>query len=114
MWVVPLGALLGISVHVANQVPDIAADRELGVQGLAQRIGDGSRPLAVSLFAATTTAATVILATRSMPAAGVVAGIGVLTTLFVPVSTHLFGRDGLFGLLTAGSGGLAIAFLAAA
>lgn len=38
-WLLPLGALLGLSIHLANTLPDIASDAEHGVRGLAHVLG---------------------------------------------------------------------------
>ena len=39
LWVIPLGALIGLSLHLANTLPDIDDDRAFGVEGLAHRLG---------------------------------------------------------------------------
>jgi 4-hydroxybenzoate polyprenyltransferase len=38
-WLLPLGALIGFSLHLANTVPDIDGDAAQGVRGLAHRLG---------------------------------------------------------------------------
>jgi len=38
-WVVATGALLGVSAHFLNCLPDLAGDRRTGVLGLPQRLG---------------------------------------------------------------------------
>lgn len=38
-WIVPIGALAGLSLHLANTLPDLRADARLGVRGLAHRLG---------------------------------------------------------------------------
>ena len=38
-WAIASGALLGIGAHLANVLPDITGDRQLGVNGLPQRLG---------------------------------------------------------------------------
>ncbi len=38
-WLLPLGALLGLSIHLANTLPDIESDAAHGVLGLAHRLG---------------------------------------------------------------------------
>ena len=38
-WVYPVGAPLVLGIHLANTLPDLAADRRGGVQGLAHRLG---------------------------------------------------------------------------
>jgi 4-hydroxybenzoate polyprenyltransferase len=50
-WLLPLGALIGLSVHLANTAPDIGADAEHDVRGLAHRLGvAGSVVLSWSAF----------------------------------------------------------------
>jgi 4-hydroxybenzoate polyprenyltransferase len=38
-WLLPLGALIGLSVHLANTLPDIDSDTAHGVDGFAHRLG---------------------------------------------------------------------------
>lgn len=38
-WLLPLGGLIGLSMHLANTLPDIEADARAGVRGLAHRLG---------------------------------------------------------------------------
>ena len=38
-WVVPVGAVLVLGIHLADTIPDLAADTEAGVRGLAHRLG---------------------------------------------------------------------------
>ena len=38
-WVVPVGAVLVLGIHLADTIPDLASDTEAGVRGLAHRIG---------------------------------------------------------------------------
>jgi 4-hydroxybenzoate polyprenyltransferase len=38
-WLLPLGALLGVALHLANTLPDIESDAAHGVMGLTHRIG---------------------------------------------------------------------------
>lgn len=45
-WTVAAGALLGFAAHLADTLPDIAADRAAGIRGLPHRLGDrGTRLL---------------------------------------------------------------------
>ncbi|MFE3663029.1 UbiA family prenyltransferase [Streptomyces sp. NPDC059164] len=54
-WTVAAGALLGFAAHLADTLPDIAADRAAGIRGLPHRLGDrGTRLLLpLPLLAAT-------------------------------------------------------------
>jgi 4-hydroxybenzoate polyprenyltransferase len=38
-WLLPLGALIGLSLHLANTLPDIEDDAQHGVHGLAHTLG---------------------------------------------------------------------------
>lgn len=38
-WLLPLGALIGLSLHLANTLPDLDDDAAHGVRGLAHRLG---------------------------------------------------------------------------
>src|SRR5207248_8429571 len=40
-WVVPVGAVLVLGIHLADTIPDLAADTGAGVRGLAHRLGPG-------------------------------------------------------------------------
>jgi 4-hydroxybenzoate polyprenyltransferase len=51
-WLLPLGALIGLSLHLANTLPDIDDDLRHGVRGLAHRLGPaGSAAVGWSSFA---------------------------------------------------------------
>lgn len=39
LWVLPVGAVMVVVVHLADTIPDIALDTEAGVRGLAHRLG---------------------------------------------------------------------------
>jgi 4-hydroxybenzoate polyprenyltransferase len=39
LWVVPVGAVLVLAIHMADTIPDLAHDASAGVRGLAHRIG---------------------------------------------------------------------------
>ena len=53
LWALLAGALLGVVAHLANTLPDLAADVDAGVLGLPQRLGPGrTRALAGALLAA--------------------------------------------------------------
>ena len=62
-WLVPLGALLGLALHLANTLPDLDDDRAHGVAGLAHRLGAArSLVLAWSSFAAALVASAILSA----------------------------------------------------
>ncbi|HYO50574.1 MAG TPA: UbiA family prenyltransferase, partial [Chloroflexia bacterium] len=60
-WVVPVGSILVLGIHLADTIPDIAADTQAGVRGLAHRLG-----LARSLALCWTTFATATLLTLAL------------------------------------------------
>jgi 4-hydroxybenzoate polyprenyltransferase len=45
-WLLPLGALIGLALHLANTLPDIACDADNGVSGLPHRLGPRTARLA--------------------------------------------------------------------
>ncbi|BAJ27622.1 hypothetical protein KSE_17970 [Kitasatospora setae KM-6054] len=51
--VLAAGALLGVSAHFANVLPDLAADRAAGIRGLPQRLGRRASAATAVLAAAT-------------------------------------------------------------
>jgi len=52
-WLLPLGSLIGVALHMANTLPDLEGDRAAGVKGLPHRLGLGrSLSLAWAAFAA--------------------------------------------------------------
>ncbi len=62
LWVVPVGGVLVLGVHLADTLPDLAADQEAGVRGLAHRLGLGrSLALCWGAFAAGTLLTLVLL-----------------------------------------------------
>ncbi|MEV7909865.1 UbiA family prenyltransferase [Streptomyces griseus] len=48
-WTVAAGALLGFAAHLADTLPDIAADRAAGIRGLPHRLGDAGTRLLLPL-----------------------------------------------------------------
>lgn len=49
LWLVTAGALLGVSGHFANVLPDLAADARAGVRGLPHRLGAAGSRIAVAV-----------------------------------------------------------------
>jgi 4-hydroxybenzoate polyprenyltransferase len=45
-WILPVGGVLVVGIHLADTIPDLATDSGAGVEGLAHRLGPG-RALAV-------------------------------------------------------------------
>ena len=113
-WVLPLGAVLGLALHLANQAPDVAADRSAGVRGAAQTLGGArAQGLAIALFGASGAIAVAVLAFESSGRAALAATDVLFAALMAPRATRHFGRDGLFGLLCAATSVLAVVFLSA-
>jgi 4-hydroxybenzoate polyprenyltransferase len=116
LWTVfPLGWGLGLALHLLNQSPDVPADREAGVRGLAQRLGArDARTAGLLVFALVAAAVCVELAflspARALAAATVAGGALALS----PVATRWFGRDGLFGDVAVASAAIALLLLSAA
>jgi 4-hydroxybenzoate polyprenyltransferase len=82
IWVVVIAALLGLSAHFANVLPDLAADRHQGVHGLPQRLGPRIVPGVLVLLTLVSGAVLVLGAGVSsilftVPAALVALGFGV-------------------------------------
>lgn len=115
LWsAVPLGALIGLSLHLANQAPDVPKER--GYRGLAHRLGtERAANLALGLFGAAGLVAVVVLL---IAAAALQALLVAATVLIAGVMSRRavasFGPDGLFGLLATSSGLLALLFVSAA
>ncbi len=112
-WAFPLGILLGASVHLANQIPDVAAEAGR-VRGAAHRLDvQAAFRLAMGCFGAAASTATVVLAFVSQERALLAAIAGVVALLTAPRAARLFGRNGLFGVLAVSSAVLALVFLSA-
>lgn len=113
-WALPLGALLGFSLHIANQLPDSDQDGRRGIRSAAQRV-DARRAygLAVGAFGIAASAAIIVLLFESAGRAGLAAIDAMVVALLGPRATRFFGRDGLFGLLAAATATLAVLFLSA-
>lgn len=112
-WTFPLGAALGLAVHLANQLPDIADEEDSG--GATHRLGASSaRRLMLAAFgSAGVVASGVLFTTREDARAAIVAVTTVVALALIPRATTLFGRDGLFGFLAAATGIISVVFLSA-
>jgi 4-hydroxybenzoate polyprenyltransferase len=65
-WAVAAGALLGVTAHLTNALPDLVADRAFGIRGFPHRIG--ARPaVAVATAALLAGTATLVLAPSGPP-----------------------------------------------
>lgn len=111
LWVFPLGVLLGLSLHLANQLPDLAF--EPGSGGAAHRIG-ARRTMAASLglYGAAAVIASAVLLGTSIAGLGALIAFGALFTgSLASRSVSFFGRDGFFGLLATSSAVMGVIFL---
>lgn len=113
-WTFPLGVLLGFALNLANQAPESARERDLGVQGLAQLLGTrASVRLALSAFGLAASTATIVLLFAEPSRAPFSAAAAIVGLVMAPRAARFFGRDGLFGLLAASTAILAAVFLSA-
>ena len=77
-WVVLVSALLGVSAHFANVLPDLAADKLTGVNALPHILG---QRFSAIVIAVTALLATVSIVTQSAHLAAPVAAVGLAITL---------------------------------
>ena len=113
-WIFPLGALLGLTIHLTNQLPDIEHDRGRGIRSAVQRAGARrSYGAALAAFGTAASIAVVTLVFRDPGRALLAAADAAVAVAMSPRATSLFGRDGLFGLLATASAILAVVFLSA-
>lgn len=80
VWVVFVAALLGVSAHFANTLPDIEADKQTGVNALPHILG---QRISALVIAATALVATLLVVTQSGSLAPVVAGAGLAATIIL-------------------------------
>ncbi|WP_407555950.1 UbiA family prenyltransferase [Streptomyces sp. Pv4-95] len=88
-WVVTAAALLGVGAHLANVLPDIAADLATGVRGWPQRLGP--RRTAV-LLPLPLVAATVVLVLGGPEPAGVAGAFAIAASMTVAAGGALTAR----------------------
>ena len=119
-WLLPLGALVGLALHLANTLPDIDADATYGVRGLAHRLG-ARRSMTVGWAsfgsALALTGAIAPLVDYDLAWYLPAASIGVLC-LVASVGAYAARRDATalqfgFGLLGVGSAIVSVGWLAA-
>jgi 4-hydroxybenzoate polyprenyltransferase len=120
LWVLPLGALIGLALHLANTLPDIDGDSVNGVRGLAHALGArGSMFVAWAAFAlalAMSLALAVVVSYDVRVYAGAfAAGVACLAA---GVIAYAIRRDEAalqfgFGILSIGAAVLAAGWLAA-
>ena len=119
-WLLPLGALIGLALHLANTLPDIDADASYGIAGLAHRLGARRSMFAAwaSFGAALALSGAIApLVAYDVRIYAATASLGALC-LAASAGAFLWRRDSFalqfgFGVLGAGSAALAVGWLAA-
>ena len=119
-WLLPLGALIGLALHLANTLPDIDTDASYGIAGLGHRLGARKSMLAAwASFGAALVLSGAIAPVVSYDVRiyATTASLGVLC-LVASAGAFLLRRDSFalqfgFGVLGAGSAALAVGWLAA-
>lgn len=115
-WVLPFGFLLGIAAYLADQAPDVEADRAAGVEGLAQGLGAArSARLAVGAFGLAASGIVLVLLAAGEQGRALAAAVVALVAFVLAGRRPLaFGRSALFGVVATSSGLFALVFLSAA
>jgi 4-hydroxybenzoate polyprenyltransferase len=114
-WAFPLGAMLGLAVHLANQLPDATRDGAAGLPALAPLLGPRRAALAAyGLFGIALSSAAVVLAFEDSVRAGLVAATGAVAGVLIPRAGRLFGRDGVFGVVAVSAAVAGLVFVSAA
>jgi 4-hydroxybenzoate polyprenyltransferase len=118
-WLLPLGALLGLAIHLANTLPDVESDAAQGVRGLAHVLGVRGA-LAVSWLAfagALVLAAVIAPLLDKNPTWYVIALTAGLFCLVASIAAYRLAADRVlllnFGLLSIGAVICAAGWLAA-
>lgn len=120
LWLLPMGGLIGLALHLANTLPDIDSDASNGVRGLAHRLGArASMLVAWASFAGALALSGAIapLVAYDMRVYVPTVGFGAVC-LTASVALYAARRDrpalqAGFGLLGVGSAALAAGWLAA-
>lgn len=120
-WLLSLGPLVGLALHLVNTIPDIEDDARYGVRGLAHRLGRaGAMRVAWASFAAALALSAAIAPVVSYDMRLYVPAVAFgLWCLVVAAAATITRRDApaspvAFGTLAVGSVVLAVGWLAAA
>lgn len=120
LWLLPLGALIGLALHLANTLPDIDADTANGVRGVAHALGPRrSMFVAWSAFALALAISLALAAIVSYDLRVYApAFAAAVACLAASVAAYALRRDGAalqlgFGVLSIGAAILAVGWLAA-
>jgi 4-hydroxybenzoate polyprenyltransferase len=85
-WVILASALLGISAHFANTLPDLFADRETGVRALPHIVGQRVSAIVIAISAAS---ASLLVVTQSLEIDSFVAALGFAFTLALALAASV-------------------------
>ncbi|MER7699859.1 UbiA family prenyltransferase [Streptomyces sp. NPDC096095] len=108
-WTVTAGALLGFAAHLADTLPDIAADRAAGVRGLPQRLGATGTRLLLPLPLLGATAVLALGPPGPMDAGGVAALVlAVAAALAGPALGRRWRKSALAGAVAVAAVDLAL------
>jgi 4-hydroxybenzoate polyprenyltransferase len=112
-WVFPLGILVGLSLHFANQAPDVDAERAT-THGAAHRMGARTAiRLAFALFGLACSLAVIVVLVHRPGMALLMALAAFATAIAALRAPRVLGRDGMFVVLAAGSALLGLLFVVA-
>ncbi len=112
-WAFPLGAGLGLALHLANQAPDVRGSED-AASGLPGWLGErASRAFAVVLFAVAASVTVAVIALADLLLAALAAALTVATGLATARLSPLGGTV-LFGVLAVAGAVLAVLFVLAA
>ncbi|MEO8538244.1 MAG: UbiA family prenyltransferase [bacterium] len=108
----PIGALIGLALHLANQAPDVPGEPH--VRGLAHRLGtERAANLAVGVFGLAGIVGALVLVLNGAPMQALLIAATAMISGVMARRATTFGRDGLFGLLAASSAAVAVVFFSA-
>ncbi|WP_103508522.1 UbiA family prenyltransferase [Streptomyces sp. SM13] len=108
-WTVAAGALLGFAAHLADTLPDIAADRVAGIRGLPHRLGDAGTRLLLPLPLVGATAVLVLGPRGPVDAKGAAAlALAGAAALVGPALGHRWRKAALAGAVAVAAVDLAL------
>ena len=110
-WVITTAAMLGVTAHFANVIPDLDGDRATGIVGLPHRLG----ARAAVLWAGALAAAATLIVSLAPPAAPSAAGIAGLvlalaigTAVVVATLRGAVGKVAFYGVIAIAAVDLAV------
>ena len=112
LWVWPLGALFGLSLHLANQAPDAEGDAAQGIDSLVQRLGmRNAARLAVVLFVVGACIASAAVLTRSGTSAALMVAVAAIALLVRLPLVRTTEPSGDFPVLAVATAAIAVLFM---